>query len=419
VFKKLSLVFKKDEIVGMEEYSLVVRATEYNARLIRILTFVTYSIVLIALIVVVVMLSENGVEGSILVKLVAAIFVIMTLPLSAHDINNHLLHFEQPLLQVYVIRILFMIPLYSVTSLISLNNENLNVYLECVRGLYEAFVIWNFTYFLMVYLAPTEESLANHLQLKPQSHHLFPMNYLVDPWPMGPIFLFNCKFGTLQYVIWKIFVVVVTFILEIFGVFGYGEWGLTSAYFYVTGITNLSQIVALYCLILFYHATMDDLAPIRPLPKFICIKAVVFFSFWQQCLISVLVYIGVIHGSKYFSTSVVAEALEDFVICIEMFLFAIAHHYFFSYKDFTYRFSSHYLSSPLNNRRRQNSSRGRALLEAAHPRDLVHDISRDLRRFSIDSWRGNADSRSAAISLLDNELILVTNDLDEDEKIIL
>lgn len=68
-----------------------------------------------------------------------------------------------------------------------------------------------------------------------------------------------------------------------------------------------------------YHATAVELAAIHPLRKFILIKMVVFFTFWQGFLLSIL---GSFHliGSRGFTTyqtKALATSVQDGIICFE------------------------------------------------------------------------------------------------------
>lgn len=68
-------------------------------------------------------------------------------------------------------------------------------------------------------------------------------------------------------------------ICELNGVYGEGEFRGDVAFPYMIAFNNLSQFVAMYCLVLFYRANAEALKPMKPIGKFLCIKAVVFFSF--------------------------------------------------------------------------------------------------------------------------------------------
>ncbi|MCH97907.1 transmembrane protein 184C-like [Trifolium medium] len=86
---------------------------------------------------------------------------------------------------------------------------------------------------------------------------------------------------------------------------------------------------ALYCLVQFYNVTHERLQPIKPLAKFISFKAIVFATWWQGLGIALLCTFRVLPNDGKLQTG-----LQDFLICIEMAIAAVAHVFVFSAKPY-------------------------------------------------------------------------------------
>jgi hypothetical protein len=65
------------------------------------------------------------------------------------------------------------------------------------------------------------------------------------------------------------------------------EFDLFNVHFYGFLITNASVAYAFYVLANFYHALKNKLKRYHPLGKFLCIKFVIFFAFWQVSLLTI------------------------------------------------------------------------------------------------------------------------------------
>ena len=270
-------------------------------------------------------------------------FVLLTLTITLKLIFDHFTHWNQPKIQKYVVRIIWMVPLYSIESWMALRFKAWALHFETIRECYEAYVIFSFLYYLIALLGE-EAQLISILKEKPEDlgHHQFPVNLCMSPWIMGHELLHKCKVGVLQYVVIKNLLAVTIFILASLNLYEEGAFRLDKGYVYIAAITNISQLWALYSLILFYIVTKEELSPWRPLGKFLCVKGVVFFTFFQSILINVAASLtrnirelqGSDDSKDNWTESEVAKGLQDYLICIEMFIFAIAFNFAFTHKDY-------------------------------------------------------------------------------------
>lgn len=308
----------------------------------------------------------------------AGAFVLLGFPISMYGIVTHLANYNQPQIQVYVVRILWMVPIYSIESWLAMRFHKQAIYIETLRDLYESYVLYSFLQFLIQVLGG-EQALILMLKDKSPTRgvHMWGFEYCLKPWLMGqpvrktlfhhdevlPVgaiggggvpgaagasravkrvhwkspFFIKCKFGVLQYVLLKFLCAVLVLILEYYGLYKEGDFSPRGGYLYICIITNTSQCWALYCLIFFYYATKTELAAIRPVGKFLSVKALVFFTWWQSVFISVLYQFDMIPHYQYedWTPEDVAKAFQDYLICIEMFLAAVVHTIVFPHTEYT------------------------------------------------------------------------------------
>lgn len=86
-------------------------------------------------------------------------------------------------------------------------------------------------------------------------------------------------------------------------------------YPYLAVVLNFSQSWALYCLVQFYSVTKDKLAPIKPLPKFLAFKSIVFLTWWQGIAVAFLFSMGAFKGAL---AQELKTRIQDYIICIEV-----------------------------------------------------------------------------------------------------
>ncbi|CAH0520950.1 unnamed protein product [Peronospora belbahrii] len=274
-----------------------------------------------------------------LVWAVTGIFVAFSVVSSALLIRAHLNHFTQPNVQSKIIGILWMVPIYATDSWLSLRFKDAALYLDLMRDSYESYVIYLFLALLIAYLGQGSNDRVLHMMHGVSSHlleHPWPFTKCLKPIPMGPQFLRDCKLATMQFVIVKPMMAFIAIVLRLNDMYEQGNFSAKNGYLYTSLIVNASITYAFYYLVLFYLALNAQLAPYNPVPKFLCIKVVLFLSFWQSVVLAFLSRFQIIHELGSWSVENVTTGIQNLLICFEMFFVALAHHYAFPYKPYVH-----------------------------------------------------------------------------------
>ncbi|KAI0726023.1 DUF300-domain-containing protein [Fomitopsis betulina] len=272
--------------------------------------------------------------------IVSGAFSIVAVLTSAWLLWQHMSWYTNKREQRYIVRILLMVPIYAAISFGSYLYWNHSTALLLIRDCYESIVLTSFFYLLLNYIShDTEEQKEVFRRVglskeydrnarrrgTPPSHWMFPLQFIKWKPEDGFYFLQLMKWGVLQYCVIRPTTTLAAVILNWVGLYCEDSWGPGWGHIYITVIMSISVTIAMYCLIQLYMPVSEQLAPHKPILKLFAVKAVVFLTFWQATLISILETFGLIKDTEYMTADNVATGLGAIIECVEMALFALIH----------------------------------------------------------------------------------------------
>ncbi|BGP24909.1 DUF300 domain protein [Rhodotorula toruloides] len=251
-------------------------------------------------------------------------------------ISKHLAFFYHPTEQRHIVRLLFMPVIYAVCSFLSYYLYRQALYFQLLRDCYEVLVIASFFFLLLSHLSNPPLSPDTPIPPKPygtkrerdvrlresvKDLHLEKWMWPLGRWKWRPAgggsgegeaFLWWMRVRIGQYVLVRPLSTLASVIGEATGYYCLSSWSPN-------------------CILQLYMLLKEQLKPYSPVVKFLCVKSVVFLTFWQESALSLLVTVGVIKKRQYWSADEIVIGLAALLSCFEMVLFA-----FLRVRAFTY-----------------------------------------------------------------------------------
>lgn len=274
------------------------------------------------------MIDISQMDSRTLTLLGAACGVMLTMHFTVQLLSQHLFYWKNPKEQKAIIIIIMMAPLYATDSFVGLldikGSKAFFMLLDSIKECYEALVIAKFMALMYSYL---NISLSKNMvpdEIKGREiHHSFPMNIFLP----RTVRLEHHTLKLLKYWTWQFVIVrpICSILMITFQVLrAYPSW-LNWTF---TMILNISVSMALYALVIFYHVFEKELAPHKPLAKFLCIKGIVFFCFWQGVLLEILAAAGIIRSEHFWlDVEHIQEAIRNVLVIVEMVIFSVLQQY--------------------------------------------------------------------------------------------
>ncbi|CCW63523.1 unnamed protein product [Phytomonas sp. EM1] len=261
---------------------------------------------------------------------VAIFFCIASCVVSFVDLHAHLSRMDYPKLQVLEMRILLMIPIYAIFTALSLMFGSWRFFFNTIRDTYESFVLYIFFMLMIAYCGGEGQLLLSLRRKRYKGMHPFPMCWL-PTFTLDRDFYLRSKRWVLQCALIKPVCSFIAMVTVPLGIYEEGHFQVDNVYTYTCIIINISLTMALYYLVLFEVECEKELRYAKTFLKFLCIKSIIFFSYWQSVAVSLAASAGLLYlGKDSLEKEKTSSVIQEILISFELLPVAFLHHAAFS-----------------------------------------------------------------------------------------
>ena len=204
--------------------------------------------------------DQFSMENSFMVYQLAGTFTVLSCLISVFHMTNHLRKMNQPDVQRKILAILWMVPIYAVTSWFSLVFHSAEGYLAILKDGYEAYVIYQFLSFCIAVLGKGDRNVVVDMLAQHADHLTPPFRLLgifelcgccvpppyVNNRALADDILLQCQFFAMQFVFLRPLTTTAMVVLEKMQYYGAGQGpdDYKSPQFYITIVQNISIFTA-------------------------------------------------------------------------------------------------------------------------------------------------------------------------------
>jgi hypothetical protein len=214
--------------------------------------------------------------------------------------------------------------------------------IEPIREIYEAFVIYTFYKLLVLMLGGERKIILMTVNKEPTSHPFPNSLFLKKVNISDPHHFLTIKRCILQYVWVKPLLYLIILVTSVLGIYDVNDVSSTSIFVWLGIFYNMSVTLSLYSLAMFWKCLYSELSIFNPWRKFLCVKLIIFASYWQGLIIGLFTWLGMfkdVNTLKEINNTSnggnLGIQLQNGLLCLEMVFFAWLHWNSFPYTDFT------------------------------------------------------------------------------------